>query len=107
MSPLSVVSVRCLLARVHHHFVPPKGLNQRILLFVIPDGVASPQSDPLWNRAVLLLCFGELLLRSEGFVGLHPIISNLPMVHSSGITYRHLDCCRQCLLEMWLFLSLV
>jgi hypothetical protein len=41
----------------------------------IPDGVARPQSDPLWDRSVLLLRFGELLLRSEGLVGLQDVIS--------------------------------
>lgn len=35
-----------------------------------PDRIPSAQSDPLRNRPVLLLGFGELLLRAEGFVGL-------------------------------------
>lgn len=41
-----------------------------------PDGVASPEPNPLWNWSILLLRFGELLLRSEGFVGLRPAISD-------------------------------
>lgn len=37
---------------------------------VIPDCVTGSQSDPLRNRSVLFLCFGKLLLGSEGFVAL-------------------------------------
>ena len=36
----------------------------------VPDGVACPQSDPLWDGPVLLLGPGELLFRAEGFVAL-------------------------------------
>lgn len=36
----------------------------------VPDGVVCPQSNPLWDWAVLLLRFGELLLGAEGLVGL-------------------------------------
>jgi len=40
-------------------------------LGVVSDGVSSPQTNPLRNRSVLLLRFGELLLRAEGFVARH------------------------------------
>ena len=43
----------------------------------VPDGVTSPQTDPLWDRSVLLLGSGELLLRAEGFVTLHTHIISL------------------------------
>jgi len=36
----------------------------------VPDGVASPETDPLRNGAVLLLGLGQLLLGAEGLVGL-------------------------------------
>jgi hypothetical protein len=36
----------------------------------VPDGITGPQSDPLRDRAVLLLRFRELLLRTERLVGL-------------------------------------
>ena len=35
-----------------------------------PDGVASSESNPLGNRAVLLLGLGKLLLGSERLVAL-------------------------------------
>lgn len=35
-----------------------------------PNGVTSPETDPLGDRAVLLLGFGKLLLGTEGFVAL-------------------------------------
>lgn len=38
--------------------------------FLVPDGVTSPETDPLRDRAVLLLRLGELLLRSERLVAL-------------------------------------
>lgn len=41
----------------------------------VPDGVTSPQSDPLWDRSVLLLGSRELHLRAEGLVGLYCISS--------------------------------
>lgn len=31
----------------------------------IPDGVTSPQTDPLWDGSVLLLGSGKLLLGAE------------------------------------------
>lgn len=34
----------------------------------IPDCVASSETDPLWDRTILLLCFRKLLLGAEGFV---------------------------------------
>ena len=36
----------------------------------VPNGVARSKTDPLWYGPVLLLGFGQLLLRAEGFVGL-------------------------------------
>lgn len=36
----------------------------------VPYSVPSPQTNPLRDRPVLLLCLGELLLGAEGFVGL-------------------------------------
>lgn len=36
----------------------------------VPNGVARSKTDPLWYGTILLLGFGELLLRAEGFVGL-------------------------------------
>ena len=38
--------------------------------FIVPNGVASPETDPLGDRAVLLLRLGELLLRAERLVAL-------------------------------------
>ena len=35
-----------------------------------PDGIARAQTDPLRDGTILLLGFGQLLLRAEGFVGL-------------------------------------
>lgn len=40
----------------------------------LPYRIPSPQTDPLRDRAVLLLCFSKLLLRAEGFVGLGGLI---------------------------------
>ena len=37
---------------------------------LVPDGVTSPQSDPLRDGSVLLLGFRQLLLRPEGLVAL-------------------------------------
>lgn len=37
---------------------------------VVPNGVSSPQANPLGNGTVLLLRFGELLLRPERLVAL-------------------------------------
>jgi hypothetical protein len=36
----------------------------------IPNGIPSPQPDPLWDGSVLLLRFRQLLLGAEGFVRL-------------------------------------
>lgn len=47
-----------------------------LLGVVVPDGVAGPQSNPLRDRAVLLLRLCELYLRAERLVGLSgPCIS--------------------------------
>jgi hypothetical protein len=50
---------------------------------LLPDGVPSSQTNPLRNRAVLLLRSGKLLLGSERFMALQHIkytiiVSNLP-----------------------------
>lgn len=37
---------------------------------IVPDGVAGSKADPLRDWAVLLLRFGELLLRAEGLLAL-------------------------------------
>ena len=37
---------------------------------IIPYRIASPQTNPLRDRTVLLLCFCKLLLGPEGLVGL-------------------------------------
>lgn len=62
-------------------------------IIVIPDGVASPQSNPLGDRAVLLLRLCELLLRAERLVGLRSL-SSASLLYLSNLvnTYRHLDC---------------
>lgn len=75
--PLGVVSVRTVLVMLflRHHasgwnstkwrgcYAPEGGSY-------VPDGVTSPQSDPLRDRSVLLLGFRQLLLRPEGLVAL-------------------------------------
>jgi hypothetical protein len=43
--------------------------------FNVPDSVTSSETDPLRDGAVLLLRFGELLLRAEGLVALCRISS--------------------------------
>jgi hypothetical protein len=40
-------------------------------VYAVPDGVTSPQSNPLGNGSVLLLSSGELLLGAEGLVALY------------------------------------
>ena len=57
---------------------------------VVPDGVASPEADPLGNRAVLLLSFGKLLLGAEGLVGLLNVSRTLARERTSD-AYRHRD----------------
>ena len=37
----------------------------------LPDGVAGPKTNPLWDGSILLLSPRELLLGAEGFVGLY------------------------------------
>ena len=71
MSPLRIVSVHALplvswLSRLQitAHFCLPS------YSVFLPDRVARPQPNPLWDGSVLLLRFRELLLRSEGLVGL-------------------------------------
>ena len=62
-----------------------------------PDGVASPQSNPLWDGPVLLLRLSEFLLRPEGFVGLYPDISTSLGIRTTTNTYRHPDWRHGCL----------
>jgi len=40
-------------------------------LSVVPDGVASAHSNPLWNGPVLLKLFGKLALDDKRLVGRH------------------------------------
>ena len=47
------------------------GLAPMSPLGVVSDGVASPEANPLGDRAVLLLRLGELLLRAESLVARH------------------------------------
>jgi len=47
------------------------GLAPMSPLRVVSDGIASPQTNPLRDGAVLLLRSGELLLGAEGFVARH------------------------------------
>lgn len=51
-----------------------RGYGVRISLLalrnIVPDGVTSPQADPLWDWAVLLLRLCELDLDAESLVGL-------------------------------------
>lgn len=66
---------QCLLFALYLHCTRPlasaaTSLSIRRLIRCLPDGVAGPQANPLWDGAVLLLRFGELLLRPEGLVGL-------------------------------------
>lgn len=42
---------------------------------IVPDGVAGSKADPLRDRAVLLLRFGELLLRAERLLALQLNVS--------------------------------
>lgn len=42
---------------------------------LLPDGVTSSQSNPLWDRTILLLGSCELLLRAEGLVALYCVSS--------------------------------
>ncbi|KAK2628534.1 hypothetical protein QTJ16_001637 [Diplocarpon rosae] len=50
--------------------MPMRVFLQCLLLAFVPDGITSPQSDPLWDRSVLLLGSGELHLCAEGLVAL-------------------------------------
>lgn len=62
----------------------------------IPDGVTSPQANPLGNGPVLLLCSGELLLGAERLVGLDEELEgcssdDFHVYGGFGRAYRHLD----------------
>lgn len=52
-----------------------KGKKRDHRNFVVPDGVTSAKTNPLWDRSVLLLRLSELLLRSERLVALRLRIS--------------------------------
>jgi hypothetical protein len=41
------------------------GVLERSQIINIPDGVTSPQTNPLWDGSVLLLGSGKLLLGTE------------------------------------------
>ena len=52
----------------------------------VPDGVVGAQSNPLRDRTVLLLRFGELLLGAERLVGLDVIVSWIALnIHAIGV----------------------
>ena len=57
----------------------------------VPDGVVGSQSNPLRNRAVLLLRFGELLLGAERLVRLVILSAGCITMARIGVAYRHLD----------------
>ncbi len=82
----------------HHH---PDSYAVVSFFVAVPDGVVRPQSDPLRDRAILLLRSGELLLRTERLVGLRPDSSALAVSRVWYDTYRHLDGCRR---WPWMFL---
>jgi hypothetical protein len=67
----------------------------------LPDGVASPQPDPLGNGAVLLLRFRKLLLGAERLVRLTPT-SATTIVRATRLksAYRHVCGARCCLVPM-------
>ena len=48
--------------------MPKRGIDKAVE--IVPDGITSPQSDPLGNGSVLLLSSRELLLRAKGLVAL-------------------------------------
>lgn len=69
--------------RVSHHFLlahPRRLINMttvrtpvqyQSIVESLPDGVAGPKTNPLWDGSILLLSPCELLLGAEGFVGLY------------------------------------
>ena len=68
---------QCLLLALYLRYarsamLPRSPYEKRIssLLSLVPDRVAGPQPNPLRDWPVLLLRFGELLLRAERLVGL-------------------------------------
>jgi len=47
-----------------------RGVPQTDIESLVPNGVSGPETNPLRDRAVLLLRLGELLLRPERLVAL-------------------------------------
>jgi hypothetical protein len=82
MSPFGIVS------RIHTlvlHSSPPSlcisrplfrvlKSNQVLLREVVPDGITGPETNPLRDGSVLLLCSGELDFCAEGLVALQMIV---------------------------------
>jgi hypothetical protein len=60
----------------------------------VPDGVVCAQTDPLGDRAILLLRFRKLLLGAEGLLGLQGVSSSWieEAKVREGVSYRHRDC---------------
>ena len=62
---------------------------------IVPDGVVGAQTDPLRDRAVLLLGLGQLLLGAERLVGLCGYMVSEGecscICSADGTPYRHLD----------------
>lgn len=69
MPPLGVVPVVVLSVPVHITSPSYSAMSKHFSV-VVPDGVAGPQSNPLRDRAVLLLRLRELLLGAERLVRL-------------------------------------
>jgi len=63
------LSVLPSLASFHAQFLVPM-LWEQAGQNLVPDGVTSPQADPLGNGPVLLLGLGKLLLGAESLLGL-------------------------------------
>lgn len=75
MSSLGVVTGSAMLVLIHTvpmliEYVASSARALYSVGVIVPDGVASPQADPLRNWAVLLLRLRKLLLRAESLVGL-------------------------------------
>lgn len=76
-------------------FVSSEGQGQRAVgdrAVSGPDGVSGSETDPLRDRAVLLLGFGKLLLGTEGFVALQKRYQSVKRkfkILRGAASYRH------------------
>lgn len=61
-------------------------LKKKELGSSLPDGVASPETNPLRDGTVLLLSFGKLLLGAERLVALFHISSISTLLNLRGST---------------------